>query len=51
MKKVRNHYMLRDDIMEFVSLSGCKTLNDMIARARECEIDLEHLRKRKPKQT
>ena len=33
MKKVRCHGMLRDDIREFVRLLGCKTLNDMIARA------------------
>ena len=39
--------MLRDDISEFMSLSGFKTLNDMVARVRENEIDLEHLRKRK----
>ena len=35
MKKVRYHDMIGDDIREFVSLSGCETLNDMIARARE----------------
>ena len=35
MKKVRYHDMLRDDIREFVSLLGFKTLNDMIARARK----------------
>ena len=39
--------MLRSDIREFVSRSSCKTLDDMIARAREREIDKEHLRKRK----
>ena len=50
MKKVRYHDMMRDDIKEFVSLSGCETLNYMIARAQECEIDLQHLRKRKPVQ-
>ena len=48
MKKVLYHDMLRDDIREFVSRSSCKTLEDMIARAREREIDLEHLGKRKP---
>ena len=51
MKKVRYHDMFRDDIMEFVSLSGCETLKDMIARAQEREIDLEHLGKRKPEET
>ena len=46
MKKLRYHDMLWDDIRKFVSISGCKTLNDMISRAREREIDLEHLWKR-----
>ena len=50
-KKVRYQDMLRDDIRKFMSLSGCDTLNDMISRTQECEIDLEHLGKRKPKQT
>ena len=50
MKKIKYHDMLRDDIREFVSLSGCKTLNDMIVRSREWEIDLEHLGKRNSKQ-
>ena len=49
-KKVRYHDMLRDDIREFMIFSGFKTLNDVISRAREREIDLEHLRKRKPEQ-
>ena len=35
MKKVNYHDMLRDDIGDFVSILGCKTLNDMISRARE----------------
>lgn len=35
MKKTRYQNMLRDDIRELVSFSGCKTLNDMIARAQE----------------
>ena len=39
--------MLRVDIREFVSISAFQTLKDMIARAREQEIDLEHLGKRK----
>ena len=41
--------MLRDDIREFVSFSAYRTLEDMITRAQEKEIDLEHLEKRKPK--
>ena len=47
MKKVRYYDMPWDDIREFVSMSRCKTLNDMISRAREWEIDFEHLGKRK----
>ena len=43
MKKARYHEMLRADIREFVSRSDCKTLEDMISRAREREIDLERL--------
>ena len=35
MKKTRYHGMLKDEISEFVSYSGLKTLNDMIVRARE----------------
>lgn len=37
--------MLRDGIQEFVSMSSCRTLVDMIAKAQEQEIDLELLRK------
>lgn len=47
MKKNRYHDMLRDDIHEFVSLSGCKTHENKISRSRELEIDLELLKKRK----
>lgn len=51
MKKLRYHDMLRDDIPEFVSLSGWKTMNDMITKAWEKEIDLELLGKRRSVQT
>ena len=51
MKKVMYHDMLRDDIREFVSFSGCETVNYMITKSLEREIDLKHLRKRKSKQT
>ena len=33
-----------------MSISGCKTLNDMTSRARERDIDLEHIVKREPDQ-
>ena len=46
MKKVRCYDMLRDDIKEFMSILGFETLNDMVSRAQEREIDLEHLGKR-----
>ena len=42
--------MLRDDIQEFVSFTGCKTLNEMVEKAREREIELEFRTKRKPEQ-
>ena len=41
MSNMRYHAMLRDDILEFVSFSGCKTLNDMIEKACKLEIKLE----------
>ena len=47
MRRTRYHDMLRADIREHVSFSACPTLDSMIARAREREIDLEHIRKRK----
>ena len=46
MKKMGCHDMLQDDIREFVSILGCETLNDIISRTREKDIDLEHVRKR-----
>ena len=48
MKKARYHEMLRSNIQKFVSRSNWKTLEDMIARAREKEIDLEMEKKRNP---
>lgn len=47
MRKTRYHDMLRAYIWEHVSYSTCPTLESMISRAREKEIDIEHLRKRK----
>lgn len=47
-KKTRYHDMLRNDIIKFVSMSGCWTLEDMIDRAREQEIELELWSKQKP---
>ena len=49
-KKVRYHDTLRNDIMEFVTVSGCESVNDMISTAREQKTDLEHIRKRRPNQ-
>ena len=48
MKKARYHEMLRSDIRQFMIQSSCKTLEDMLARAREREIDLEMEKKRNP---
>ena len=50
MKKSRYHDMLRRDIRPFVSISICRTLEDMETRAREREIDLEMEKKRKSDQ-
>ncbi|XP_052620076.1 uncharacterized protein LOC128126364 [Lactuca sativa] len=47
MRRTRYHDMLRADIREHVSFSACPTWDSMIARTREKEIDLEHIRKRK----
>ena len=33
--------MLRDDIREFVSFTGCKTLYEMVEKAHEREMELE----------
>ena len=46
-KKANYHDMLMDSIWEFVSMSSFKTLEDMIAWAREHEIYLETVRKKK----
>lgn len=46
MKKARYHDMLKDEIQKFMSMSIYNTLDNMIARAWEWEIDLDTLRKR-----
>ena len=48
MNKAPYHEILRSDIRQFVSRSSCKTLEDMIVRARERVIDLEMEKNRKP---
>ena len=40
--------MMRDDIQEFMSFTWCKTLNEMVEKAREQEMELDFLTKRKP---
>lgn len=50
MKKTRYHEMLRSDIRQFISRSSCKTLDDIVVRAREREIDMEMEKKRKEDQ-
>lgn len=42
--------MMRADIRDYVSFLACRELEDMISEAREQEIDLEHLGKRKAEQ-
>ena len=46
-KKERYHDMMKDEIREFVSMSSCWTLEEKIAMAREWEIYLETVRKRR----
>lgn len=46
-KKERYHDMIKDEIQEFVNMSSCKTLDDMIVTDEKQEIDLETARKRK----
>ena len=42
--------MLRDDICEFMSFLGCKTLNEMVEKVREREMELEFHTRQKPEQ-
>lgn len=49
-RKMRYHDMLRDDIRESMSFLGCKTLNDMIEKTHEQEIEWELWTKWKPEQ-
>ena len=44
----RYHSMPRDDIREFVSFTGCKTLNEIVEKTHEREMELDHCGKRKP---
>ena len=41
MCRTKYHSKLRDDIQEFVSITGCKTLNNMVEKAQEREMELE----------
>lgn len=50
-KKARYHDKLKDEIREFMNMSSCKILEDTIAWAREQEIDLDAVTKRKLVQT
>ena len=47
MRWTQYHDMLRDDIREFVSFIWCKTLNEMVEKARKREMKLETHTKRK----
>ena len=51
MRRTRYHSMLRDDIREFVSFTGCKTLNEMAETACEREMELDSHTRRKAEQT
>ncbi|XP_023733990.1 uncharacterized protein LOC111881832 [Lactuca sativa] len=50
MRMTRYHSMLKDDICDYVSFIGCKTLNEMFEKAYEREIELELCTKRNPEQ-
>ena len=50
MRRTRYHSMLRDDIGELVSCTGCKTWNEMVEKAHEREMEFESRTKRKTKQ-
>lgn len=50
MRRTRYHSMLREGIREFVSFTRCKTLNEMVDKAREREMELESRTKRKTEQ-
>lgn len=50
MKKTRYNDMLMGDIKEFVSISSCRALKDIIDKAWEQEIELNVWSKRKPVQ-
>ena len=50
MCRTRYHSNLRDDIRVFVSFIGCKTLNEMVEKAREREMELDFRTKRKSEQ-
>ena len=49
LRHTRYHFMLRDDIQEFVSFTGCKTLNEMVEKAHEREMELDLRTKQNPK--
>ena len=48
LRRTQYHSMLREDIREFVSFTGCKTLNEMVDKAREREMELDLCTNRKP---
>ena len=50
MRRTRYNSMLRDDIREFVSFTGCKNLNEMVEKTREREMELDTRIKRKNEQ-
>ena len=50
MSRTRYHSNLRDDISEFLSFSGWKTLNEMVEKAQERKMELQFRTKWKPEQ-
>lgn len=47
-RRTMYHSKKRDDICEFVSFIRCKTLNEMMEKSRQQEMELELRTKRKP---
>ena len=50
MKKMRYHDTLRSNIRQFMSISSCRTLDDLVASARERKTKLETEKNRKSDQ-
>ena len=50
LRRTLYYSMLREEIREFVSFTECKTLNEMVEKAHEKELELDSRTKQKTKQ-